>query len=45
MYLEIDYDNNSVYKTMFCSTSCNRDSMILNVYENNDNNIKMNYNL
>ena len=42
MDLEIDYDGNSVIAKQACSaTSCNRDSMVLNVYQGNDNNIKM----
>ena len=42
MDLEIDYDGNSVMAKQACSaTSCNRDTMVLNVYQGNDNNIKM----
>ena len=42
MDLEIDYDDNSVMAKQACSaTSCNRDTMVLNVYQGNNNNIKM----
>ena len=42
MDLEIDYDGNSVEAKQQCSaTSCNQDNMILNVFQGNDNNIKM----
>ena len=42
MDLEIDYDDNSVIAKQQCSaTSCNQDHMILNVYQGNNNNIKM----
>ena len=42
MDLEIDYDDNSVMAKQQCSTaSCNQDHMILNVFQGNNNNIKM----
>ena len=42
MDLEIDYDGNSVEAKQACSaTSCNRDTMILNIFRGNNNNIKM----
>ena len=42
MDLEIDYDDNSVIAKQACSaTSCNRDTMILNIYQADDNNVKM----
>ena len=43
MDLEIDYDGNSVDARQRCSVgaSCNADSMVLNAYQADDNNIKM----
>ena len=43
MDLEIDYDGNSVDARQRCSvgSSCNQDTMVLNVYTGNDNDIMM----